>query len=166
VAPCKPRLESFLLSNLKVHLFPLSTPPLHQHPPHRQLSPLMEVKLNMHLQNRRSQLNPSGRGIRRTLYVEYTDFRAFKNLNSHQHRLSEWIEFRAAFLDETLRHDGLGNFFGQSNCSNCENVAGIIKCRDCADGALLKCPECVVALHQNFPLHRVEVRTRFSHLII
>ena len=166
MAHCKPRPESFLL--IKVHLSPLLTPPLHRHPPHRQLSLLLEVQLNIHLQNRtRSrQLNPNGRDIQRTRYVKYISICAFNNLNFYQHRLSEWIEFRAAFLDETLRHDGLGNFCGQSKCSNCESVAGIIKCRDCADGALLKCPECVVALHQNFPLHRVEVRTRLTHLII
>jgi hypothetical protein len=164
VAHCKPRLEFFLLS--KVHLSPLSAPRLHRHPPHHQLSPLMEAKVNMHLQSRSRRLNPSGRGIRRMLYVKFTNSCAFNILNFHQHRLSEWIKFRAAFLDEILRHDGLGNFFGRSKCSNCENVAGIIKCRDCADGALLKCPECVIALHQNLPLHRVEVRTRLSHLII
>ena len=92
------------------------------------------------------------------LYVKSTNSYTFKNLIFHQHRLTEWIKFRAAFLDETLQHDGLGNFFGRSKCSNCENAAGIIKCRDCADGALLKCPECVVTLHRNLPLHRIEVR--------
>lgn len=74
-----------------------------------------------------------------------------------QHQLTEWIKFRAAFLDEALRHDGLGDFFGQNKCSNCGNRAGIIKCKDCSSGGLLKCPECVVALHQTLPLHRIEV---------
>ena len=57
---------------------------------------------------------------------------------------------------------------GQSKCSNCGNAAGIIKCRDCTNGALLKCHECIVALHRNLPLHRVEVSSHmnpFSHLI-
>lgn len=79
------------------------------------------------------------------------------DLTALQHRLTEWLKFRAAFLDEALRHDGLGNFFGQNKCSNCGNGAGIIKCKDCSSGGLLKCPECVVALHQTLPLHRIEV---------
>ena len=89
-----------------------------------------------------------------------------------QHRLTEWIQFRSAFLDEALRHDGLGDFLGQTKCSNCENAAGTIKCRDCTNGGLLKCHECIVALHRTLPLHRVEVSshglmiTNFSHLIV
>ena len=77
--------------------------------------------------------------------------------NPRQDQLSEWIKFRQEFLDEVLRHDGLGDFLGQNKCSNCGNAAGIIKCKDCANGVLLRCPECIVALHQNLPLHRVEV---------
>lgn len=83
-------------------------------------------------------------------------------LTVRQHRLTEWLKFRAAFLDEALRHDGLGDFFGQQKCSSCGNRAGIIKCKDCTSGGLLKCPECVVALHQTLPLHRVEV----SHVLV
>jgi hypothetical protein len=67
------------------------------------------------------------------------------------------MKFREAFLDEALRHDGLGDFLDQSKCSNCGNAPGIIKCKDCANGVLLKCPECIVALHKTLPLHRVEV---------
>jgi hypothetical protein len=78
-------------------------------------------------------------------------------LTIFQHRLTEWIKFRSAFLDEALRHDGLGDFLGQSKCSNCGNTAGVIKCRDCANGGLLKCPECSIASHRSLPLHRVEV---------
>lgn len=65
-----------------------------------------------------------------------------------------------------MRHDGLGDFLGQTKCSNCENAAGIIKCRDCASGALLKCHDCIVTLHRTLPLHRVEVSTErtFRHL--
>jgi hypothetical protein len=95
--------------------------------------------------------------------VSYITSFVLKFLNSRQHQLSEWIQFREVFLDEALRHDGLGNFLDQNKCSNCGNAAGIIKCRDCANGVLLKCPECIVALHQTLPLHRVEVS---SHVFL
>jgi hypothetical protein len=90
--------------------------------------------------------------------VSYTSqFFCLNCLNSRQHQLSEWMKFREAYLDEALRHDGLGNFLDQSKCSSCGNAPGIIKCKDCANGVLLKCPECIVALHKTLPLHRVEV---------
>ncbi|KIJ89496.1 hypothetical protein K443DRAFT_117906, partial [Laccaria amethystina LaAM-08-1] len=71
-------------------------------------------------------------------------------------RLSEWIEFRATFLDEALRHDGLGDFLGHTDCSQCEKAQGIFRCIDCPSGRMLKCAECIVALHQSLPLHRIE----------
>ena len=70
------------------------------------------------------------------------NFCVTSNLNScWQHQLTEWIQFRSAFLDEVLRHDGLGDFFGQTKCSNCGNVLGIIKCRDCSNGSFTVKPE-------------------------
>ncbi|KDR65285.1 hypothetical protein GALMADRAFT_82040 [Galerina marginata CBS 339.88] len=87
---------------------------------------------------------------------QHTDKPRRNRKTTNAHRLTEWLKFRAAFLDETLRHDGLGDFLGQTKCSRCGDAAGIIKCRDCADGALLKCPECAVSSHANHPLHRVE----------
>ena len=95
--------------------------------------------------------------------VSYTSQFIFllKYLNSCQHQLSEWMKFREAFLDEALRHDGLGNFLDQTKCSNCGNVPGIIKCKNCANGVLLKCPECIVTSHKSLLLHRVEVSFLF-----
>ena len=79
-------------------------------------------------------------------------------MNYNQDRLKDWLEFRDTFLDELLCHDGLGDFLGQTECSNCKKSAGVIKCKDCPSGRMLKCPDCVVELHQALPLHRVEVR--------
>jgi len=60
-------------------------------------------------------------------------------------------------FDKLLCHDGLGDFLGHTNCSHCGKVPRIIKCKDCLSGRLLKCPECIVILHQSLPLHRVDV---------
>ena len=86
-------------------------------------------------------------------------FRAEREQNSCQNRLAEWLEFRTAFLDEALRHDGLGDFLHHSTCGNCGIAPGIIKCKDCSCGPILKCAECIVSLHWALPLHRIEVRT-------
>jgi hypothetical protein len=81
-------------------------------------------------------------------------------LIKHQDQLKEWIAFRAIFLDEVLRHDGLGDFLGRTECSWCGKAEGTIKCKDCSSGRMLKCQECIIALHQSLPLHRVEVSLR------
>lgn len=81
-------------------------------------------------------------------------------LIKYQDQLKEWIAFRAIFLDEVLRHDGLGDFLGHTECSRCGKADGTIKCKDCPSGKMLKCQECIIALHQTLPLHRVEVSLR------
>ena len=80
-------------------------------------------------------------------------------LQSHlpQDKLNEWLKFREIFLQETLRHDGLGDFFGLKDCANCGKAPGIYKCNACAKGGMLKCADCIVNLHRALPLHRVEV---------
>ncbi|KIJ90576.1 hypothetical protein K443DRAFT_35778, partial [Laccaria amethystina LaAM-08-1] len=79
-----------------------------------------------------------------------------KRFTRNVDQLNEWLKFRATFLDEVLRHDGLGDFMGQEDCSHCGKARGVIRCQDCSSGKLLKCPECAVTLHQYLPLHRVE----------
>jgi hypothetical protein len=76
-----------------------------------------------------------------------------------QDRLTEWLRFREIFLDEALRHDGLGNFFGHTTCSKCGEHDGIFKCKNCGDGSMLKCLDCTLGIHRTLPLHRVEVNT-------
>jgi len=85
-------------------------------------------------------------------------------LTALQDQLNEWLKFRRIFLDEILRHDGLGDFLGHTKCSDCQNAPGVIKCKDCSSGRMLRCPECVVASHQALPLHRVEVRTTLGQI--
>lgn len=77
-----------------------------------------------------------------------------------QDHLTEWLKYRETFLDEVLRHDGLGDFLGRTRCSRCQNTEGILRCKDCARGSMLKCAECFLELHQSLPLHRVEVSAR------
>lgn len=74
-----------------------------------------------------------------------------------QHRLTEWLSFRETFLEETLRHDGLGAFLDHATCSKCGDTPGVIKCRDCMGGAMLQCAVCTVSSHSHLPLHRIEV---------
>lgn len=71
----------------------------------------------------------------------------------------EWLKFRGIFLDEALRHDGLGNFFGHTSCSKCGEHDGIFKCKNCGNGSMLKCLNCTLDIHRTLPLHRVEVNT-------
>ena len=78
-------------------------------------------------------------------------------MNYNQDQLKDWLAFRDTFLDELLRHDRLGDFLGQKECSNCGIAARVIKCKDCSSGRMLKCPDCVVELHRALPLHCVEV---------
>ena len=60
-------------------------------------------------------------------------------------------------MDELLRHDGLGDFTGQTSCSSCRKHDGIFKCKSCSNGSMLTCLDCTVLTHQMLPLHRVEV---------
>jgi hypothetical protein len=79
-------------------------------------------------------------------------------LSYPQDQLTEWLKFRSTFLDEIIRHDGLGDFLDHTECSHCGKVPGVIKCKDCANGRMLQCQDCTVAYHQNLPMHRIEVQ--------
>jgi hypothetical protein len=70
--------------------------------------------------------------------------------------LSEWLKFCDLFLDELLRHDGLGDAFASAICSACGEREGTIKCTDCFTQHL-HCRHCVVKAHSNLPLHWIEV---------
>lgn len=111
-------------------------------------------------QGEEQTVNPTRKRNTATIVCYHTLFWAQGCLNPCQDRLTEWLKFREIFLDETLRHDGLGDFLDHSKCSNCGTAEGVIKCKDCSCGTLLKCPQCIVSLHRTLPLHRVEVRPR------
>lgn len=72
--------------------------------------------------------------------------------------MTEWLSFRASFLDELLRHDGRADYKDNSSCFTCLNETTLYKCRDCFRGSLLRCQECIVESHGEHPLHRIEVR--------
>ncbi|EAU86991.2 hypothetical protein CC1G_08462 [Coprinopsis cinerea okayama7 len=79
--------------------------------------------------------------------------RNYKNWN----KLLEWLPYRSDFLDELLRHDGHGDYLGESSCNTCaEKDCRLFKCPDCWDGCLLTCCECLLNNHRNLPLHRIE----------
>ncbi|TDL14376.1 hypothetical protein BD410DRAFT_697320, partial [Rickenella mellea] len=64
---------------------------------------------------------------------------------------------RDEFLDEMIRHDGLGDETLPLKCSgaSCENEAAY-RCLDCFDRHL-KCANCMCIAHQHHPLHCTEV---------
>ncbi|EDR02658.1 uncharacterized protein LACBIDRAFT_308173 [Laccaria bicolor S238N-H82] len=79
-----------------------------------------------------------------------------KRYTTNTDRLTEWLKFRETFLDEALRHDGLGDFLRHMSCSNCGKKDGTIKCKDCGDGGMLKCLDRTVDAHCRHPLHCIE----------
>ena len=60
------------------------------------------------------------------------------------------------YLDELLRHEGLGAATEGSQCSSCMRTAGSYRCRSCLEPSLV-CQTCIVDAHKMMPLHRVEV---------
>ena len=80
-------------------------------------------------------------------------------LTIFQSKLKEWLPFRDSFLNELLRHDGHGDYLGSTICLSCGQEGGVLKCRECFSGSLLRCRACVLQAHQDHPLHHVEVRS-------
>ena len=72
--------------------------------------------------------------------------------------MDQWLEHRKVFLDEFLRLEGLGDAFNDLvMCPGCSNTPAQFRCRDCLGGTM-HCSACVVSLHRNLPLHRLQVR--------
>lgn len=71
--------------------------------------------------------------------------------------MKDWIRHvRQSYLDELVRHDGLGDADECVVCPTCKVGLGTVKCMDCSSSAMA-CTVCIVKLHQRNPLHRVEV---------
>ncbi|KAF8153587.1 hypothetical protein K438DRAFT_1622801, partial [Mycena galopus ATCC 62051] len=72
--------------------------------------------------------------------------------------MAQWVPRRQRFLDELLRLEGRGDHRHQSKCANCDvaAAAAVWRCKDCFTDALF-CQACLVRLHRDNPLHRVEV---------
>ncbi|OJT01852.1 hypothetical protein TRAPUB_7684 [Trametes pubescens] len=83
-----------------------------------------------------------------------TTTRAKRYTNSDE-PLRTWQGLRDEYLSEVLRLDGRGNFRGAATCPRCTTSTPKYRCRDCLGGEVL-CQACIVAAHQNLPLHIVE----------
>ncbi|KAJ7149496.1 hypothetical protein C8R43DRAFT_887995 [Mycena crocata] len=74
--------------------------------------------------------------------------------------MSLWRPEKALFLDEVLRHEGLGDDHDDPRCARCQTQylpgAGtrIFKCGDC--GQFLQCTDCCLAHHALMPLHVIK----------
>ncbi|KDR76041.1 hypothetical protein GALMADRAFT_67759 [Galerina marginata CBS 339.88] len=79
-----------------------------------------------------------------------------KRQTKNTDQLREWLQFRKTFLDETVRHNGLADFLGHTKCLECGVYEGVFKCKDCYSGRMLKCQACIVSIHTDLSLHRVE----------
>jgi hypothetical protein len=80
--------------------------------------------------------------------------------------MAQWKNGRRdRFLDELIRLESRGEFRNQTTCSNCPRTAGrdlVYRCQDCFSDALF-CKGCLVSLHRDNPLHRVEVCVSFIY---
>ncbi|KAJ7722771.1 hypothetical protein B0H14DRAFT_3098400 [Mycena olivaceomarginata] len=77
--------------------------------------------------------------------------------------MAQWRDRRAVFLDELLRTEGRGYHRQQTRCATCATdvAKAIFRCRDCFTDALF-CKACLVSIHRDNPLHRVEVSASLS----
>ncbi|KAJ7791277.1 hypothetical protein B0H14DRAFT_3567333 [Mycena olivaceomarginata] len=71
--------------------------------------------------------------------------------------MAQWRDRRAVFLDELLRTEGRRYHRQQTRCATCATdvAKAIFRCRDCFTDALF-CKACLVSIHRDNPLHRVE----------
>ncbi|KAK6971927.1 CxC2 domain-containing protein [Favolaschia claudopus] len=67
--------------------------------------------------------------------------------------MAQWRPLMSEFLDELLRHEGLGDDTGSPRCALCKTPSPtrFFKCVEC--GEHLQCQDCCVAHHQRTPLH-------------
>jgi hypothetical protein len=72
--------------------------------------------------------------------------------------MHEWMQHADAFLRVLLTLEGRGQS-PAFHCSQCEafEAKACYRCLSC-DNLGLVCERCIVSLHQNLPLHRIEVR--------
>ncbi|KAL1751670.1 hypothetical protein FB107DRAFT_221498 [Schizophyllum commune] len=67
-------------------------------------------------------------------------------------------QVKQQFLDEMLRHEGLGSDMHDPCCASCDAIfddaKGLIKCEDC--GVFLECASCCVQRHRCLPHHHIQ----------
>jgi hypothetical protein len=69
--------------------------------------------------------------------------------------MAERLPHRESYLDEMLRHDGLGDDIDLT-CTGCRRGDAVFKCSDCLFSRLY-CSFCMVEQHRGNPLHRIFV---------
>ncbi|KAJ7799003.1 hypothetical protein B0H13DRAFT_2503961 [Mycena leptocephala] len=75
--------------------------------------------------------------------------------------MSQFRPIKAFFVDELLRHKGLGDYLDHPRCALCEtafepdapNSQHLFKCSDC--GEFLQCKSCCLETHKQTPLHSI-----------
>lgn len=80
----------------------------------------------------------------------------FLTLPFFQTKLLEWLQYRDTYLHEILRGYGLGDS-QNTECTTCHSRAGKFRCVDCFPHGPLRCVGCLVDIHRENPLHRIEV---------
>lgn len=78
--------------------------------------------------------------------------------------MSLFRPMKAFFVDELLRHEGLGDDQRLPHCALCEaafepgipDSPRLFKCSDC--GQFLQCESCCLETHARTPLHTIRVR--------
>jgi hypothetical protein len=63
---------------------------------------------------------------------------------------------RDMFLLEFLRHEGRGDYASATVCWRCGLGVPQFRCIDCL-GTELYCKDCIVTLHAQNPVHRIQV---------
>ncbi|KAJ7058422.1 hypothetical protein C8F01DRAFT_1303976 [Mycena amicta] len=83
-----------------------------------------------------------------------------KRYISSTNPMAQWRPLKGMFLDEILRHEGLGNDHEHPTCAHChrqpsqQSPLRLFRCTDC--GLHLQCLECCLSAHLRFPLHSLK----------
>lgn len=70
--------------------------------------------------------------------------------------MNSWIPLVPSFLDEIIYCDGPGSCSTDGSCYSCGQISEIFRCNECMSSHLL-CQVCILKIHVNSPLHRIEV---------
>lgn len=73
----------------------------------------------MNLSNLLAEGTTSASKSRRNAAVCVNDTKLATSAHCSQARMREWLPFRQSFLDELLRHDGLGGYMDKRLCDGC-----------------------------------------------
>ena len=87
--------------------------------------------------------------------ADYERRRKESKLRTRTKVMEEWREYRDAYLQEMLCHDGREGLQA-TTCAGC-GASGDFACNDCAY-RLHYCQQCMINRHQFMPLHRIQVR--------